>query len=538
MRNVNFLASSGLQAKGYTMVQIDDGWQNLDRTTGWISRINYQERPNNKQGSSGLPALVGNGTAGCIVADPIKFPRGMQALGAELKQLGFKFGMYTSGTNFVCDAEVGFRGSYSSTPYGNLRTADANCFNQWGIDLLKVDACVPTSHSSVYYSNNIKFWRRALNSNVILYNCRFGCMAKATCQNPYQCPMQTSAAQNSKVSSYCTSQTDISRTGPDIKPVWSNILGAISTTFGRGKVSKPGFWSDPDYLVPHATKLSFVEHRSQFSMWCVVSAPLLISVELTTMDLPTLAMLGDDMAIGINQLYQGDAGDLKSKTGNLWEFQKKFNVKTAVVVVNVGVDRSTVSFPMQDYLTWQPKLNNFMVGAVACQYVDVWTKQTGVLTVASRFQVGERDSLFLIVSGCIKKGATFPPSQAPTTAMRYPTVRSTMQPTPFPTKRVTAAPTKRPTTTRPTKRPTLAPTKRPTKKATLAPTKRPTLAPTKRPTKRATLAPTKRPTTVKPTKRPTLLPTKRPTKRVTSASAKQSITPAPASSWPWLQTSL
>ncbi|KAH9247342.1 hypothetical protein BASA81_015059 [Batrachochytrium salamandrivorans] len=476
MRNARFLVSSGLQAKGYRMVQVDDGWQELDRATGWISRVNYRKRPNNKQGADGLPALVGNGTAGCIVPDAAKFPRGMQALGAELKQLGLQFGMYTSGTNFVCDAEAGFRGSYSSTAYANLRSADANCFARWGADLLKVDSCIPDSFASSYNENIIRFWRGALGSDVVLYNCRFGCMAQTACGNVYACPTQTSAAQNAKVSSYCTSQTDISRTGPDIKPAWSNILGAISTTFGRGKVSRPGFWSDPDYLVPHATKLSFVERRSQFGMWCVVSAPLLISVELTTVDLPTLAMLGDDMAIGINQLYQGDAGDLKSKTGNLWEFQKKFNVKTAVVVVNVGVDRSTASFPMQDYLTWQPKLNSFMVGAVACQYIDVWTKQTGWLTASSQFRINERDSLFIVVTNC---GSVLPPdsSSAPSSA----------RPASVPTSEPSAAkPTNKATTTKPTKRPTLIPTKRPstsmpTKRATNGPTKRATNGPTSTP---------------------------------------------------------
>ncbi|KAH9247346.1 hypothetical protein BASA81_015063 [Batrachochytrium salamandrivorans] len=474
MRNARFLVSSGLQAKGYRMVQVDDGWQELDRATGWISRVNYRKRPNNKQGADGLPALVGNGTAGCIVPDAAKFPRGMQALGAELKQLGLQFGMYTSGTNFVCDAEAGFRGSYSSTAYANLRSADANCFARWGADLLKVDSCIPDSFASSYNENIIRFWRGALGSDVVLYNCRFGCMAQTACGNVYACPTQTSAAQNAKVSSYCTSQTDISRTGPDIKPAWSNILGAISTT-------------------------------SQFGMWCVVSAPLLISVELTTVDLPTLAMLGDDMAIGINQLYQGDAGDLKSKTGNLWEFQKKFNVKTAVVVVNVGVDRSTASFPMQDYLTWQPKLNSFMVGAVACQYIDVWTKQTGWLTASSQFRINERDSLFIVVTNC---GSVLPPdsSSAPSSA----------RPASVPTSEPSAAkPTNKATTTKPTKRPTLIPTKRPsTSMPTKLATSRPSLPitePPSAPSASVTNWPSKRPTTAQPSAIPTSWPSMKPT---------------------------
>lgn len=58
------LVSRGAVAAGYTMVAIDDGWGQLNRNA-----------------------------SGCIVADPIKFPGGMLALGQKIHQMGLQLGL-------------------------------------------------------------------------------------------------------------------------------------------------------------------------------------------------------------------------------------------------------------------------------------------------------------------------------------------------------------------------------------------------------------------------------------------------------------
>ncbi|KAH9247344.1 hypothetical protein BASA81_015061 [Batrachochytrium salamandrivorans] len=470
------------------MIQIDDGWQELNRATRWYSRENYRKRPNNKQGPNGLPRLFGNGTVGCLVPDPIKFPDGMQAFGAILKQRGFQFGLYTSGTNFACDAQSNFKALYASTQYADLRKYDAICFRKWGVDLLKVDSCLPSSTSDSYNQGVMEFWRGALDNNVILYNSRFGCMAKTKCLNTYTCPMQTQRGPNSVVRLYCTRNCDLARTGPDIKPKWASILGSLSTVFGRSKVSKPGFWSDPDYLLPHASLMHFVERRSQFSLWCVVSAPLVISVELTTMDNQTVAMLSNPMAIQVNQKYEGDAGDLRVKTGKLWELIKRFTLQTAVVVVNIGKSLNQFT-PTAPALMWRPTLAVYRTNAVICDYVNVWTNAKGTLTAASSFPITERDCLFLVVSNCLTAGEIAQPTNKPSP----PTNRLTNKPS-----------TKTASTPAPTARP-------------ISPTKRPTLLPTKKPN---SASPTRKPATT-PTKKNTLVPTKR------------TLSPTSKGTWPW-----
>ena len=45
-------------------MQIDDGWQKINRESEWISRENYETRPNNNRGPLKLPAMDRNGEPG------------------------------------------------------------------------------------------------------------------------------------------------------------------------------------------------------------------------------------------------------------------------------------------------------------------------------------------------------------------------------------------------------------------------------------------------------------------------------------------
>jgi hypothetical protein len=141
---------------------------------------------------------------------------------------------------YLCDSEPGFLGMPSSATEYNLRSIDAACFREWGIDLLKLDACNPKSYRSGYQEQILKFWRGALEDDVILYNCRFGCMATTECGNIFRCPHRVNLNKNGKVPDFCEALSDVARSGIDIKPYWSVILRSIGTRFGRGQISKPG----------------------------------------------------------------------------------------------------------------------------------------------------------------------------------------------------------------------------------------------------------------------------------------------------------
>ena len=70
---------------------------------------------------------------GTIVADPARFPSGMAALAAYVHGRGLKFGLYTSSTAATCQRRPG--------AYG-YEAQDAATYCAWGVDYLKVRACV------------------------------------------------------------------------------------------------------------------------------------------------------------------------------------------------------------------------------------------------------------------------------------------------------------------------------------------------------------------------------------------------------------
>ncbi|MGH7996435.1 MAG: NPCBM/NEW2 domain-containing protein, partial [Opitutaceae bacterium] len=71
----------------------------------------------------------------------------------------------------------------------------------------------------------------------------------------------------------------------------------------------PGHWNDPDMLVvgevgwghPHPTALTPDEQYAHISLWCLLSAPLLIGCDLEHLDPFTLGLLTNDEVLAIDQ---------------------------------------------------------------------------------------------------------------------------------------------------------------------------------------------------------------------------------------------
>lgn len=81
----------------------------------------------------------------------------------------------------------------------------------------------------------------------------------------------------------------------------------------RNKYS-PGHWNDPDMLqigaigIPNQqntaykpTNLTYDEQKLQFSLWCLMSAPLLLSCDIAGMDDSTFGLLTNDALIAVDQ---------------------------------------------------------------------------------------------------------------------------------------------------------------------------------------------------------------------------------------------
>ena len=62
----------------------------------------------------------------------------------------------------------------------------------------------------------------------------------------------------------------------------------------------PGHWNDPDYLGPDQG-MSAAQFRTQFSMWAMLAAPLMVSDDLISLSSASVSTISNREAIAIDQ---------------------------------------------------------------------------------------------------------------------------------------------------------------------------------------------------------------------------------------------
>ena len=166
---------------------------------------------------------------------------------------------------------------------------DAKQWAEWGFDYLKID----------WKPNDIPTTKRIYND---LAKCKRDIVLSLSNAAPFK---------NSKeLSKYANCW----RTTGDIHAKWKSIS---KIGFGQQRwqpFTKSGHWNDPDMLqvgnigTPNRKNKSFKptrltpdEQYTQISLWCLLSAPLLLSCDIASLDEFTLSLLTNDEVLEIDQ---------------------------------------------------------------------------------------------------------------------------------------------------------------------------------------------------------------------------------------------
>jgi alpha-galactosidase len=99
------------------------------------------------------------------------------------------------------------------------------------------------------------------------------------------------------------------RTTGDISDSWTSMSGNGFSQNGHEKFAGPGHWNDPDMLVVgkvgwgqlHPSGLTPNEQYTHISLWCLLSAPLLIGADMSQLDSFTLNLLSNDEVLAVDQ---------------------------------------------------------------------------------------------------------------------------------------------------------------------------------------------------------------------------------------------
>ena len=308
------LISSGLAAAGYRIVWLDAGW-----------------------------ATGARDSTGQLTVDPTKWPDGMSGMATWLHQQGLEAGIYTDAGRSGCDGVgVGSYGHYQQ---------DADTFAAWGFDAVKVDFCgagqeaaagqLDATPQQLYPQLASALSNNSSHRPMLLNVDNFWLPGAIDGTNP--------SLANSSWGNYQWSPPIAQswRTDTDIgfpnNIVFSNVLRNLDQDATHPEAAAPGHWNDPDYLGP-GLGMTATEAQSQFSMWAILAAPLILGSDPRTLPPATINMLENANVIAVDQDSLGAQGTLAEQTGQAQVWAKPLaDGGSAAAFVNRGTSGAPAS---------------------------------------------------------------------------------------------------------------------------------------------------------------------------------------------------
>ncbi|ESQ89428.1 alpha-galactosidase [Asticcacaulis sp. AC460] len=370
--SANTIVASGLAAKGYLYINIDDGW--------WLKRRQSDGRMQVRTVIFPSAAVGG------------KDESSFRPFTDKIHSMGLKAGIYSDlGRNSCSQAYGG-----PSTPnlpegtvaerevglYGHAEKDIKLYFQDWGFDFIKVDGCgvrafgpdsgKVTSGQYRVLGPMIDF-QSVNRTDVAEIKKLYGEVADHLKRyNPDgDFVFSICAWGSADVRSWSRTVGNLSRTSDDITPSWGRMLTNLDSAATRALYAHPGSWNDPDMLfVGHG---DFDEHhlteaRSHFALWAMLSAPLIIGYDLRKAPPELMEIFGNSELIAINQDPAGNQAVLAYETDDVQIFVKSRGddpAHKAVAIFNRGTAAQEVTLSA-DHL-------KYAAGADV-QLTDLWTK--------------------------------------------------------------------------------------------------------------------------------------------------------------------
>jgi alpha-galactosidase len=333
LRSARALVASGLINHGWTYVNIDDSWQG--QRGGAFNGLQANE----------------------------KFPD-MKSLCDQIHKMGLKAGIYstpwiTSYARYTGGSSDGADGAWSknqaSTKFWHFgknyfAANDAQQFADWGFDYLKFD----WNPIDVPHTAQMADALRKTKRDIV-----FSLSNTAPFDH---------AADWARLANCWRTTSDIIDTWEE-NPKAGYNYGVSEIAFSQDRwtpYAGPGHWNDPDMLVVghvgwganlHATRLTPDEQYSHVSMWCLLSAPLLIGCDLEQLDAFTLGLLSNDEVLALDQDALGKPAVRVATLGPVDVYLKELeDGSKALGFFNRGGDLAKINFNKLGYIglsgTW------------------------------------------------------------------------------------------------------------------------------------------------------------------------------------------
>jgi len=309
LHSAKALVAAGLDRHGWTYVNIDDGWQ----------------------GQRGGPSMA--------IQPNKKFPD-MKALGDQIHALGLKFGIYSTPWRGSYEGHIGSSCDRPDGIYDWIASGDHNEYLRIGNTDAAYDGLAGGAqneamrkkskqgqevmakrrsnwrHGAVpFFDQDAKQWAD-WGVDYLKYDWKpidvphTEAMAKALRSTGRDIVYSLSNSADVAQGADWARLANLWRTTGDINDTWKSMSGIGFQQQGQWTpFSGSGHYNDPDTLVvgwvgwgnPHPTKLTPDEQYTHISLWCMLSAPLIIGCDLDKLDPFTVGLLTNDEVLAIDQ---------------------------------------------------------------------------------------------------------------------------------------------------------------------------------------------------------------------------------------------
>jgi alpha-galactosidase len=286
------LVGSGMAADGYRYVNLDDCWMAPQRNAD-----------------------------GSLQADPQKFPDGIGGLASYVHGLGLKLGIYLDGGTHTC---MGLPGSSAHF------AQDAATIASWGVDFLKLDYCF-TDFSPPQPMYAAMHQALAASGRPIVLS---------VADDGFGLPWQWGTG----IANLWRTTNDYTAYGAATGAWWASLLAIVNLNAGLFRYARPGAWNDPDLLLTGTGLLTVPQERSQFSLWSMMAAPLLVSTDVRKMSPATASILTNREVIAVDQDPAGLQGARIVNRGRrqVW-LRRLADGSYAVLFFNAGSRATTIT---------------------------------------------------------------------------------------------------------------------------------------------------------------------------------------------------
>jgi len=302
---IDAIVANGLKDAGYVYVVVDGGWRDV--------KLDPEGR---------------------LLANPLKFPHGIKPLADYAHSKGLKFGLHVVPGTHDCGGD----------PVGGFGKEEIHVrqFVEWGLDFIKIDLCKQTEDTCTACEKNNGGWSEPLIKatyekwSSLLKNCGRDIVFSISAYqfrnwNPEVCNMSRTTYDI---------QCRINKEGAVFdKPDRSNknylsVMGAAVNNNELAKYAGKGYWNDPDMMVTGNQGLSYIEQKSHFALWCIMSSPLFLGNDPRNMDQFEKDLITNKELIAINQDPEEQGRIIKeNRDSQIW-MKKLSDGSVAVLLLN------------------------------------------------------------------------------------------------------------------------------------------------------------------------------------------------------------